>query len=126
MDCPQEFALSGEAASLPAIPKSNPNGVATLIGYAADGTSGVGLHGAIIRLQAVVTHDSAWTLSDSVGRFTISELRPGRYQYQVLSVSFQQLRDSIDLRPGVDTLRAALKRGLRLCNVRATEQGAGR
>ena len=126
-DCPNPYRLSAnaKAASLPGAPAPTASGLATIVGFVADSTSGTGLDGAVVRLTALATRDSAWARTDSAGRFAFTALRPGRYRAWAGTANFRVMRDTIDLQPGVDTLRVVLERGLPLCNVRMTE-GAGR
>jgi hypothetical protein len=108
----------GTTLSLPAAAPAASRGMATLIGYVADSTSGRGVGRTVVLLVNADRGDSVVASTDSVGRFSVDGLRVGRYRYTIRSVNFQQRRDSIAIRPGVDTLRAVITRGPPLCSVK--------
>jgi hypothetical protein len=113
-----QVAPEGTPLTLPVVAPGVQQGSAVLIGYVADSTSGRGVRLAAVLLVSFDKRDSVAASSDSTGRFTIDGVRPGRYRYIVRSVNFQQRRDSLDVRPGIDTLRVVLARGPPLCSVR--------
>jgi hypothetical protein len=113
-----QVAPEGTPLALPVVAADVQQGKAVLIGYVADSTSGRGVGQAVVLLVSFEKRDSVAAYSDSTGRFTIDGVRPGRYRYVVRSVNFQQRRDSLEVQPGIDTLRVVLTRGPPLCSVR--------
>jgi len=111
----------GSAASLPTVVDA-PKSEALLIGSVADSLTGQIMHGArVLLIQLDSQHrDTVAAITEADGQFTLRGIRPGRYQYRVLAVGFQQRRGMVELAPGLDTLQVKLKQGLALCDVRAT------
>jgi carboxypeptidase family protein len=99
-----------------------PKSEALLIGSVADSLTGQIMHGArVLLIQLDSQHpDTVAAITEADGQFTLRGIRPGRYQYRVLAVGFQQRRGMVELAPGLDTLQVKLKQGLALCDVRAT------
>jgi hypothetical protein len=123
-DC-EPYAQVAPEGTTPRLPSAAPTvltGSAAVVGYVADSATGRALRGAVVRLASGgrTARDTVFTQSDSVGSFSISGLRPGAYTMSVLSVNFHPLRETLDVREGLDTLRVSLGRGPPICHVRLT------
>lgn len=113
-----QVAPEGTPPAVPVVAAGVQPGNAVVVGYVADSTSGRGVGRAVVLLVSFEKRDSIAAYSDSAGGFTIDRVRPGRYRYTVRSVNFHQRRDSLDVQPGIDTLRVVLTRGPPLCSVK--------
>jgi len=114
-----QLGPAGSVASLPTVANA-PKGEALLVGTVADSQTGQILNGArVLLIRVDAQHpDSTLVLTTAEGQFTVRGLRPGRYQYRILSVSFEQRRGTVELTPGIDTLQVEMRRGPPICSIR--------
>ena len=118
-DCSNPYGFAADL-SRPRIPVASPPaaGMAIVIGTMTDSTSGRGVESSVVNLFGIgaSAKDTVSGRPDSTGAFMIL-VRPGRYKLQAGRPNYHLIRDTVVVRPGIDTLLLSPQRGAPLCHV---------